>query len=768
MNLKATREGIQHVKERLESHADVVASRWKKYSHEKRAALLRESSKGVFDGIWNEVETWSLNPKADEWGVHEPCVASIGWLNHFKIQELAEDHMALLSLLHLRSQYEPQQWAAFDTREAFRGYTFETGRKFHRFNANSVLMHGEEYGRLKPFDINAARSYQEVGFPRAWLTFMMQKLVAQWLVAVVDGLIGDSQPSGNTRWTAMIAGGLRSARDQVPFGSYERQECAVPTKFDPDVILKKARDHLNMLIDEIQLMQTSPEAMRQYVLEEKANTGFKEHKSKQEVWQYVSQTLTSSWTRELERWHRLVAECEHLQVTVAKSGLSQLCGARLPKEIDTAVKSFGRAVHKALKEAASEWTSHTRTINIMSEHLRRMMRVHREKVYPWNLDSTQHSHQIIRWCLQLASTPQDYPAGSSWVVRKLKEELEGTTYSTGLENWISGISLLDEFAISWTFRQTIDHNDPLGWDAISLELVSRDAILTPTFDVTDWQTQEPLSNKSGDSECSQLLRTFCELPLPKGRQDMKWLEKMTEARKSLTEVWTCIRNSWSDSQRKIGKPEEFMEAFLSHMSFDISQEYLVSVAAESQQIQVAEENARRLKIEQEQGTGFVQQAWDHKISTDGAVRKNLTKKSNAAHVASSDAGMEELRKLTLNDDGLSKDDAANVALTTVRHIAVKQDSFSVMLKMFSTADGSSGVRWTVLLQVLTDAGLTITPGAGLAMSFANEHGTISIHKPHPEPVVDAIRLRGIGRRLNKWFGWTSETFVLREKGDKKS
>lgn len=211
-----------------------------------------------------------------------------------------------------------------------------------------------------------------------------------------------------------------------------------------------------------------------------------------------------------------------------------------------------------------------------------------------------------------------------------------------------------------------------------------------------------------------------------------------------------------------------MEAFLSHMSFDISQEYLVSVAAESQQIQVAEENARRLKIEQEQGTGFVQQAWDHKISTDGAVRKNLTKKSNAAHVASSDAGMEELRKLTLNDDGLSKDDAANVALTTVRHIAVKQDSFSVMLKMFSTADGSSGVRWTILLQVLTDAGLTITPGAGLAMSFANEHGTISIHKPHPEPVVDAIRLRGIGRRLNKWFGWTSETFVLREKGDKKS
>jgi hypothetical protein len=38
------------------------------------------------------------------------------------------------------------------------------------------------------------------------------------------------------------------------------------------------------------------------------------------------------------------------------------------------------------------------------------------------------------------------------------------------------------------------------------------------------------------------------------------------------------------------------------------------------------------------------------------------------------------------------------------------------------------------------------------------------HKPHPEPVVDGVMLRcQIGRRLQKWFSWDKDTFVLRVK-----
>lgn len=80
-------------------------------------------------------------------------------------------------------------------------------------------------------------------------------------------------------------------------------------------------------------------------------------------------------------------------------------------------------------------------------------------------------------------------------------------------------------------------------------------------------------------------------------------------------------------------------------------------------------------------------------------------------------------------------------------------------------DGTSGVRWIHLVQALTDAGMNATQGSGSAVVFNNSHGSISLHTPHPEPVVDAYRLRGYGKRHNKWFGWTNETFVLREKED---
>ena len=344
-------------------------------------------------------------------------------------------------------------------------------------------MHSEAYGKTKQLDINAARSYEEVGYPRAWAIFLMQEMVAQWLSAVVDVLSANAPPSGNSEWTAMVAEGLRSAHDQRLWSCYHHQEFTPPSTFDPNAMLKKARDHLNMLTEEIEELQTSPEAMRQYVLEEKANTKFKGKKKKGDKWQCVFQTLTLSWTRELER----------------------------------------------------------------------------------------------------------------------------------------------------------------------------------------------------------------------------------------------------------------------------------------RQIQADDETAALPSIrKKKQGSGFVQQAWDQKDSTDGAVRKTFTKKSNAVH--DNAVVQDGLKNLTFSTDRSSNNDEAEIA-----HIAVKQANLDILSQMFSTGNISSGVRWVLLLQALTDAGLAVTPGAGSAVSFANEQGTISIHQPHDRdgPVVDAIRLRGIGRRLTKWFGWTNETFVLREKDEKK-
>ena len=679
-------------------------------------------------------------------------------------EQLTKDHTRLLALLHVRSEYEQQQWAAFDTRSARKGYTLGSGPAYLIFNANAVIMQGEEYGKVKKLDVNAARSFEEVGYPRAWLTIAMQHLIALWLVAVVDELIVGAPPSGNMNWKAMVAGSLQGARIHCSWSSYEHQEFAPPSAFDPEIILRKARGQLNMLFDELEILQTSPEAMRQYVMEEKANTAFKEPKSKEEVWQHVSQTLVWSWTNEIERWQHLVAECEHLKTTIAKSGIVQVAGAHLPKDVDTAMRRFGQVMQEALQEATAKWMTQIRTVDIKSEHIKHPTRLRKKPVGAWNLDLNRHSDRILSFCFELSA--KNHPFGYSWRVGKLKEQLEGTTYSTGFANWMTGIDLMDELHVLWSFRQTIDQGDPRECDVANLQSTSGNtSARTP---IIPRMFIELYSTTSSDLECTRLLRRSCDVPLPRGCKDKKWLEKMIESRQSLTELWTCIRKAWNERQLNMKRSDEHRGKLLSQMSFDLSHDYVMKVAAERRQLQVEDEFEQSLRTNQKQGSEYVQQAWDNKNSTDGAVRKTLTKKSNAVH---NDEVHRELGDLTLEDERPANDDGkADYALATVQRIAVKQDTLSVMSKIFSTSDGLSGVRWNVLSQALADAGLAVTPGAGSAMSFANEHGTISIHKPHDRDgsVANAVRLRGIGRRLGKWFGWSSETFALREKGDDKS
>lgn len=149
-------------------------------------------------------------------------------------------------------------------------------------------------------------------------------------------------------------------------------------------------------------------------------------------------------------------------------------------------------------------------------------------------------------------------------------------------------------------------------------------------------------------------------------------------------------------------------------------------------------------------------------SEDDLVRRKRPKKSSASR---KDASITDgLRDLRLDQAPTRNHELPSPDPVPTPQISVKQDTLSLMAKLFTAgAEGTKSVRWTQLVQALTDVGMIATQGAWSAVGFSNSHGSISLHMPHPEPVIDAFRLRGIGKRLNKWFGWTNETFVLRQR-----
>lgn len=212
---------------------------------------------------------------------------------------------------------------------------------------------------------------------------------------------------------------------------------------------------------------------------------------------------------------------------------------------------------------------------------------------------------------------------------------------------------------------------------------------------------------------------------------------------------------------EIGRHDALQPDLLSQASFDMSLDYLAEVEAERLQLERKYGCSKKAKDQQQSDTQFVQQSWDIGGGDDGVVRRKFPKSCASRRDASPE---DILESLTLDQAPANSVDVATHDTIPTQKIAVKQDTMSFMVRMFPTgAEGTSSVRWTQLVQALTNAGMTAEQGAGSAVTFRNQSGSISFHKPHPEPVVDAIRLRGFGKRLHKWFGWSNETFVLRLK-----
>lgn len=98
-------------------------------------------------------------------------------------------------------------------------------------------------------------------------------------------------------------------------------------------------------------------------------------------------------------------------------------------------------------------------------------------------------------------------------------------------------------------------------------------------------------------------------------------------------------------------------------------------------------------------------------------------------------------------------------------IAVNPSARTLFLKMLTSQRSSkSPVPFSELVAAMVDAGFTAEQGGvGSAVKFTrHDVGSISFHRPHPDPRIRYNEVRKWGRRMRKDFGWDEETFVVRE------
>lgn len=115
-------------------------------------------------------------------------------------------------------------------------------------------------------------------------------------------------------------------------------------------------------------------------------------------------------------------------------------------------------------------------------------------------------------------------------------------------------------------------------------------------------------------------------------------------------------------------------------------------------------------------------------------------------------------------------------------ILVKPRTIDTLSLMFPISSGTSepqptfkAIDWDTFVLAMSDAGFLARHTGGSAVVFEkhtaeddNDNdaergrgGRIVFHKPHPVAKIDPVMFRCMGRRMQKWFGWSRGMFAVR-------
>lgn len=228
------------------------------------------------------------------------------------------------------------------------------------------------------------------------------------------------------------------------------------------------------------------------------------------------------------------------------------------------------------------------------------------------------------------------------------------------------------------------------------------------------------------------------------------------------DFWKAAREEWTAIEEDKGPIKPRMQKLFESMSFDTTPEYLEEVRKEREEGEAEIQRMQAAQAFQESPCNALQTTWGTADNSKIGQKFGQSQRKKVKTTGTNTMGSLGISALSLDQGKVCQGSNESTAAT---EIPVRQDSLNLFRKMFSSStDSTSGsVKWTHLVQALTDAGLVAAQAPGSAVTFSNgSAGAINFHKPH-EPVVDAMMLRCMGRRLRKWFGWTGDRFVLRAK-----
>ncbi|KAF1967834.1 hypothetical protein BU23DRAFT_658017 [Bimuria novae-zelandiae CBS 107.79] len=232
------------------------------------------------------------------------------------------------------------------------------------------------------------------------------------------------------------------------------------------------------------------------------------------------------------------------------------------------------------------------------------------------------------------------------------------------------------------------------------------------------------------------LKRFQKAPLPSGSRDEEWLKKFDASHEALQVFWKSIHGfyiAWiKDQDCSTNDVETLMRPI--RMWCDQYRDRLVAKRED-----VVLSFSKSKKVTGPNDDIFLPLPTEIDIATRPRIPEVKTKLKTRGQETGS----------------------ATLAIDTS---SPTEDSVSRGVPHFCE-ERNRTVDWDAFVGSMENAGFRGKCGGGSIVIFEkmDRGGKIVFHRPHPNPTLDSVMLQSMGRRLNKWFKWTRDTFLLARK-----
>ncbi|TVY82655.1 hypothetical protein LSUE1_G004513 [Lachnellula suecica] len=757
-----------------------IARRWMNETPESREGLLKSASPHLYQRKWHEPNIWYEQRYLDTGYIFESRKHQyIHLVPGLSLDNLKEDASRLIKLLQLRTEHSPAELATSDNRRLSFGW--RGGIVENHYNECAIALHGPEYGSLVPWVHDEVHRGDSIGFPRGLLILMAQSHILGLLRGVVEDLMKIPENEGPTTLITPDFVYKSSLGESTMYIDEAFSNCPA---FDLAKLANISNDRLNSAKDHLFDLQTDPAYMRRYV-QLIRTSGY----SASTLSEGVTLALTSrdldfeEWTVRHWAWIRL--EISELKILYDKFSDQINRGQNLPPEYGNKLASFEALVLHLL-------ALQSRNISHAYPFRPGFQRNHAVSSVKTSLEDGRVKETISHRFKDYSDDPRERRIPGSELFVKDPLDWSINMLATGPNALRSGV--LDKFRWLEFLDQHLSNASKEERERIDetlLRKISDLAALNELLELTRshrprafirdmagfrdaeqglaWRFIGPRIRSAEIDDASKVMarvRTLEEIPLSIGAGqalktfmdseppiDLSDHDRWINERQTLRMYWDRFRKKHQKRLKRAG---------ISHIDIEVDLKLSVDSDIDSFMEKFKAEKEKFLAStkaipppEKDDVPHLPQTEWGITPEVENPVGELKVKTKTRGEASSIN---EELA----NPNTANPGDGQQLA----EKVPVKRSAFNVFSSLFEKG-GSESVPWQDFVNAMAKVGFMSRSSGGSAVTFEPipgskwyEQGTIVVHRPHPVSSLDPVMLRSIGKRMTKWFGWSSETFEL--------